>query len=102
MFTAELHEFSPPLLLHPFFLQALLDIKEMDLKKLGVYNSKDRAAMLGSLANYRAVREESGLCEYLHVCILSLDHSGSPCVGERETMVEYLTDKTVAAVGLES
>jgi cobalamin biosynthesis protein CbiG len=44
-------------------IKTLLDVKEIELKKLGVYNSRDRAAMLGSLANYRAVREESSLCE---------------------------------------
>ena len=36
--------------------QPLLDLKEPDLKKLGIQNSKDRARMLGSLANYRADR----------------------------------------------
>lgn len=39
-------------------IQPLLDLKELDLKKLGIQNSKDRARMLGSLANYRADRED--------------------------------------------
>jgi len=36
-----------------------LEIKETELKKLGIHNSKDRAMMMGSLANYRAVQEDS-------------------------------------------
>ena len=35
------------------FPQPLLDFKETELKKLGIHNSKDRAMMLKSLANYR-------------------------------------------------
>ena len=40
------------------FSQPLLDFKETELKKLGIHNSKDRAMMLRSLANYRVVQED--------------------------------------------
>ena len=44
--------------------QPLLDLKELDLKKLGIQNSKDRARMLGSLENYKADREDTTPSEY--------------------------------------
>ena len=39
--------------------QPLLDLKESELKKLGVQNSKDRSLLMGSLTNYRIVRHEA-------------------------------------------
>ena len=60
---------SPPSLsptLSSSFSQPLLEIKDPELKKLGVTNSKDRSVMLVSLASYRSqtsssstIREES-------------------------------------------
>ena len=40
----------------------------MDLKKLGIQNSKDRTRMLSSLANYKADREDTTPSEY-QLCI---------------------------------
>ena len=48
-------------------IQPLLDLKEPDLKKLGIQNSKDRARMLGSLASYKSDREDTTPSEYEYV-----------------------------------
>lgn len=49
---------------HDIHKQPLLDLKELDLKKLGIQNSKDRSRMLSSLANYKADREDTTPSEY--------------------------------------
>jgi hypothetical protein len=41
-----------------------LDLKELDLKRLGIQNSKDRARMLGSLADYKTDRKDTTPSEY--------------------------------------
>ncbi len=38
------------------YLQGLLELREADIKKLGVVNSKDRSRMMTSLASYRTSR----------------------------------------------
>ena len=49
------------------YIQPLLDLKEPDLKKLGIQNSKDRARMLGSLASYKTDGEDTTPSEYKYL-----------------------------------
>ena len=44
-----------------------MDLKDPDLKKLGIQNSKDRARMLGSLATYKKKREGNAPSEHLYI-----------------------------------
>ena len=43
-----------------------MEFKDIELKKLGVVNSKDRAMMMGSLASYK--KESGATCECVCVC----------------------------------
>ena len=44
-----------------------MEFKDIELKKLGVVNSKDRAMMMGSLASYK--KESGATCECVCVCV---------------------------------
>ena len=46
-----------------------MDLKEPDLKKLGIQNSKDRARMLGSLASYKTAKEGTSPSKYREIHI---------------------------------
>lgn len=44
-------------------------MKESELKKLGIQNSRDRATMLSSLANFRSTREASSPGKLVSECV---------------------------------
>jgi len=47
-----------------FPFQPLLDLRDSDIKKLGVVNSKDRARMMSSLATYKSILGQDSVGEW--------------------------------------